>query len=163
MASIQQPRSAAQLTWPEIDRALAEWRRLLQVIDDNLCELGEHPTLRKLEGRPGEPATPLEGDTLTRVEPALRAVREVWVHRDRLSEVIDQSTELQKSVRPWSEARQAAQIDALLNGPSIDAWTCASRGNGSEAARDFERGRAVIHVRGEACCRADSGGRPDRQ
>jgi hypothetical protein len=119
MASTHRPGPGARLTWAEIDRALDAWRGLLQVIDDNLCELDEHPTLRKLEGRPGEPAVTLEGETQARVEPALRALREVWAHRDRLSEVIDQATELRKSVRPWSEPRQAAEIDALLNGPSI--------------------------------------------
>ena len=29
------------------------------------------------------------------------------------------ATELRKSVRPWAEARQAAEIDELLNGSSI--------------------------------------------
>src|SRR5262249_49321717 len=119
MASTHRPRPGAPLSWAEIDRALDAWRDRLQVIDDNLCELDEQPTLRKLEGRPGEPAVPLEGETQAQVEPALRALREVWTHRDRLSEVIDQATALRKSVRPWSESRQAVEIDALLNGPSI--------------------------------------------
>jgi len=107
------------LTWADIDHALASWQSLLQVVDDNLRELDEHPTLCKLEGRPGEPAVPLEGATAARVEPALHALREVWIHRSQLSEVIEQATELRRSVRPWSETRQAGAIDELLYGPSI--------------------------------------------
>ena len=62
---------------------------------------------------------PLEGETAARVGPALRSLRDVWMHRDRLADVIERAEELRKSVRPWSEARQMQAIEDLLNGPSV--------------------------------------------
>jgi hypothetical protein len=105
--------------WTDVDRVLDEWRTRLRTVDDNLRELDDEPTLRKLEGRPGLTAVPLEGDTAARVGPALRSLREVWAYRDLLAEVLERADELRKSVRPWSEARQMQAIDDLLNGPSI--------------------------------------------
>src|SRR5260370_3970960 len=102
--------------WADVDRALDEWRTRLQTVDDNLRELDDEPTLRKLEGRPGLPAAALEGETAARVGPALR---DVWAYRDRLADAIDRAEEIRKSVKPWSEARQMQAIDDLLNGPSV--------------------------------------------
>jgi chromosome segregation ATPase len=105
----------------DVDRALAEWRSRLEVVDDNLRELDDEPTLRKLEGRPGVPAVVLEGATAARVGPALRSLRDVWAYRDRLADAIDRAQELRKSVvlKPWAEGKQMQAIDDLLNGPSI--------------------------------------------
>ena len=105
--------------WADVDRALVEWRTRLHTVDDNLRELDDEPTLMQLEGRPGVAAVPLEGETAARVGPALRSLREVWMHRDRLADVIERAEELRKSVRPWSEAKQMQAIEALLNGPSV--------------------------------------------
>jgi hypothetical protein len=104
----------------DVDHALQEWRARLQVVDDNLRELDDEPTLQKLEGRPGVPAVNLEGQTAARVGPALRSLRDVWAYRDRLADAI----EIRKSVhlvflKPWSEGKQMQAIDDLLNGPSI--------------------------------------------
>jgi hypothetical protein len=105
----------------DVDRALSEWRSRLQVVDDNLRELDDEPTLAKLEGRPGVPAIPLEGETALRVGPALRALRDVWAYRDRLANAIDRADDIRKSVflKPWSEGKQMQAIDDLLNGPSV--------------------------------------------
>ena len=103
----------------EVDRGLHEWRSRLEVVDDNLRELDDEPTLRKLEGRPGLPAAVLEGQTATRVGPALRALRDVWTYRDRLAEAIDRADEIRQSVKPWSETKQMQAINDLLNGPSV--------------------------------------------
>src|ERR1700674_4542592 len=73
----------------DVDRGLREWRSRLEVVDDNLRELDDEPTLRKLEGRPGLPAASLAGETAARVGPALRALRDVWAYRDRLADAID--------------------------------------------------------------------------
>jgi hypothetical protein len=105
--------------WADVDRALDEWRTRLHTVDDNLRELDDEPTLMQLEGRPGIAAVPLEGDTAARVGPALRSLRDVWMHRDRLADVIERAEELRKSVRPWSEAKQMQAIEDLLNGPSV--------------------------------------------
>jgi hypothetical protein len=69
----------------DVDRGLREWRSRLEIVDDNLRELDDEPTLRKLEGRPGLPAVALEGETAARVGTALRALRGVWAYRDRLA------------------------------------------------------------------------------
>jgi hypothetical protein len=105
----------------DVDRGLREWRSRLQVVDDNLRELDDEPTLRKLEGRPGLPAAPLEGETAARVGPALRALRDVWAYRDRLTDVVERAEEIRKSVflKIWSEGPQMQAIDDLLNGPSV--------------------------------------------
>jgi hypothetical protein len=103
----------------DVDRGLREWRSRLEVVDDNLREIDDEPTLRKLEGRPGLPAVPLEGETAARVGPALRALRDVWAYRDQLADAIDRAEDIRKSVKPWSESKQMEAIDDLLNGPSV--------------------------------------------
>jgi hypothetical protein len=105
----------------DVDRALREWRSRLEVVDDNLRELDDEPTLGKLEGRPGLAAVALEGETAQRVGPALRALRDLWAYRDRLADAIDRAEEIRKSVflKPWSEGKQMQAIDELLNGPSV--------------------------------------------
>src|SRR5260370_42470534 len=92
--------------WADVDRALDEWRTRLQTVDDNLRELDDEPTLRKLEGRPGLPAAPLEGETAARVGPALRALGDVWAYRDRLADAIECAEAVRKSVKRWAESRQ---------------------------------------------------------
>jgi hypothetical protein len=103
----------------DVDRALREWRSRLETVDDNLRRLDDEPTLCKLEGRPGLPAVPLEGQTAARVGPALRALRDVWGYRERLADAIDRAEEIRKSIKPWSEVKQMQAIDDLLNGPSV--------------------------------------------
>src|SRR5580704_11797966 len=105
-----------------VDRVLAEWDERLRLVDENLLALEADPTYQMLAPRGSSPLT-MEGETLRVVEPALGAMREIFEHRARLTEVLERAREVRASmsgVAFWGNDEKEKRIHELLEGPSIE-------------------------------------------
>ncbi|HEY8091305.1 MAG TPA: hypothetical protein VIF09_25755, partial [Polyangiaceae bacterium] len=88
----------------------------------NLLALEADPTYQMLAPRASSPLT-MEGETLRVVEPALRAMREIFEQRAQLTEVLERAREVRASmsgVAFWGNDEKEKRIHELLEGPSIE-------------------------------------------
>jgi hypothetical protein len=109
------------MTLDEIDQLLAAWEERLRRVDENLLALEGEPTYQMLSGPAGKRAE-LSGVTAARVSPALDALSELFLHRERLTLVLERARAVRESVSTiafWDKDEKLAEIDALLRGPSI--------------------------------------------
>jgi hypothetical protein len=102
----------------QIDQLLAAWEERLRRVDENLIALEGDPTYQMLSGSSGTRA-PLGGTTAARVSPALDALAELFEHRGRLTEVLERAREVRESAGFFDKQQKLAEVDLLLNGPSI--------------------------------------------
>ena len=95
---------------------LGAWDERLRNIDENLIALEGEPTYQMLSsGRAS-----LTGITRERVKPALEALEELFLHRERLSDVLLRARELEKDAGFWDKGEKLSAAMALLQGPSIE-------------------------------------------
>src|SRR5579871_4297603 len=112
------------MTLEQIDRALSEWQSRLSVASNNLLELDDFLTYKRLKGDKGMPPARLAGVTESRVTPALAAIGLLWQYMQQLSDVINRAADLRKSMpRLWTSENTLGKIEQLLTGPSITLQT----------------------------------------
>jgi hypothetical protein len=108
------------ITLEQIDKTLEEWQTRLRFAMDNLLALDDSLTYKRLEGKDGLPQTRLTGITHTQVTPALAAMRDLFQHINRLSDVVERAANMRKALPRFFPSDNALRdIDALLNGPSV--------------------------------------------
>src|SRR5437899_2109760 len=108
----------SHMTLEEIDKALAEWDAKRSVATDNILELMDMLTYKRLTGTNGLPMPQLSGITEQRVTPALKALDELWVLFGELNKVIDRAKDIRKSL-PRNPKKELVEIEDLLTGPSV--------------------------------------------
>jgi hypothetical protein len=104
----------------QLDQLLADWKKKVDLVGQNLIDLHGLPSYQRLAGVAGFPQAPLTGMTAARVTPALEAMNELFQHFDRLVMVVEKARELRKQVPRFlgSEAK-VQEIESLLTGNSI--------------------------------------------
>ncbi len=108
------------MTLDEIDNLLADWQAKLSVASNNLLELDALTTYKRLSGAGNLPPAKLAGTTLSRVQPALDAVTELWTSLQALNDVVARATEMRKAIpRLWVSDSALRAIYEVLTGPSI--------------------------------------------
>src|SRR5262245_58646290 len=86
------------MTLEEVDALVADWKAKLQRASDNLLELRERITYKRLKGEGGWPPAKLTGTTQAVVVPALEAMQDLWAHYALFIEVVHRAKELHGSV-----------------------------------------------------------------
>ena len=105
----------------EIDQLLADWKRKIKVVSQNLLELQEQPTYQRLCGYPGYPKVELTGITAKRVTPALEAMNDLFQYFDLLVQVVDKASQLRQQLPRFLVSEQKIdEIKQLLTGASIE-------------------------------------------
>lgn len=107
------------MTLEEIDQLLADWRKKVNLVSQNLMDLHDLPTYQRLAGVPGFPKAELVGVTEARVTPALEAMNELFEHFDLLVNTVNKATALRSSLPRFLGSEQIREIEQLLSGPSI--------------------------------------------
>lgn len=107
------------MTLEEIDQLLADWRKKVNLVSQNLMDLHDLPTYQRLAGVPGFPKAELVGVTQARVTPALEAMNELFEHFDLLVNTVNKATALRSSLPRFLGSEQIREIEQLLTGPSI--------------------------------------------
>jgi hypothetical protein len=108
------------VTLEQIDQLLADWRKKIDLVGQNLMDLNSLPTYQRLSGASGFPKVELTGITQARVTPALAAMSDLFQDFDLLLNTIDQAVQLRKQVPLFLGAEQKVhQIEQLLTGRSI--------------------------------------------
>jgi hypothetical protein len=108
------------VTFEEIDRKLTDWKLRLQRAGDNLMELTQLLTYKRLAGEDGWPQAKLTGISAERVAPALSMVRELWLQYALLTDVANRARQLHESLSRLLPSRKILdEIEQLLHGPSI--------------------------------------------
>src|SRR5579871_2496875 len=107
-------------TLDQIDKALNDWKAKLSAASDNLLELDDLFTYKRLRGDLDAPPAPLTGITQQKVGPALDAVRRLWECLQQLNDVMARAANLRQALpRFWSSESMVSEIKRLLEGPSI--------------------------------------------
>lgn len=108
------------MTLEKIDQLLAEWRKKVNLVGQNLMDLHDLPTYQRLAGVSGFPKIQLVGVTEARVTPALVAMNELFQHFDLLVMTVDKATLLRSSIpRFLGSEQRVREIEQLLTGASI--------------------------------------------
>lgn len=108
------------MTTEKIDLLLADWRRKIDLIGQNLIDLHEIPTYQRLTGASGYSKVALTGVTASRVTPALEMMSELFEHFSLLSQTIDRAVQLRSSLPRFLGLEQKLkEIEQILTGESI--------------------------------------------
>lgn len=108
------------MTLEQIDQLLADWRKKIDLVGQNLMDLNSLPTYQRLSGVSGFPKVKLTGITQARVTPALAAMSDLFQDFDLLLNTIDQAVQLRKQVPRFLGSEQKVhEIEQLLTGRSI--------------------------------------------
>jgi hypothetical protein len=104
----------------EIDQLLADWKFKLDVVGQNLIDLHGLSAYQRLCGVSGFPKVELTGVTLTRVNPVLHVMNELFQNFDLLIQTIDKAVQLRSLIPRFLPSLQKIQeIEDLLTKPSI--------------------------------------------
>jgi hypothetical protein len=104
----------------EIDELLADWKKKIDLVGQNLIALHELSTYQKLTGVSGFSKTQLQGVTYTRVIPVLDMINELFGHFDLLVKTLEKATQLRSSISLFLPSQQKLQeIEQILTQPSI--------------------------------------------
>lgn len=104
----------------QIDQLLADWKKKIDLVSQNLIDLNSLPAYQRLSGGYGFPKVQLTGITQAQVTPALEAMNDLFQHFDLLRNTIDQAIDLRKQVSWFLGSEQKVnQIEQLLTGESI--------------------------------------------
>lgn len=104
----------------QIDRLLADWKKKLEIVSQNLIDLHGLATYQRLTGTSGFPKAELKGITRSRVTPALEGMTELFGHFDLLLTTITKAAQLRKQVSPlWGSQQKLDEIEQILTGTSI--------------------------------------------
>jgi hypothetical protein len=105
----------------QIDALIRDWQEKVRLATDNILEITDLITYKRLVGETGFDPVPLEGVTAARVGPALEAMRELWQGLPLLNDVVNKAAALRKSVnRLFPSADTLKEIERLLTQPSIE-------------------------------------------
>ncbi len=108
----------------QIDQLLADWKKKVDIIGQNLMDLYELPTYQRLAGTVGFPKAQLTGITQARVTQALETIGELFQFFSLLMTTVKQATELRKQVSWFLGSEQKVhQLAELLTGKSIQLPT----------------------------------------
>lgn len=114
---------ARRWTREEVDQAVETWSRTIEVATQNVLELMDDLSYKRLTGDGGLGLAKLEGETEQRVTPVLAALDELWQALPMLTKWMDEVNELYRRV-PWFNATaELAAIQQLLEGESIKIVT----------------------------------------
>lgn len=112
--------SATAVILEQIDQLLADWRRKVDIVGQNLIDLHGLATYQRLCGASGFPKVHLRGVTEARVTPALETMSDLFQHFDLLVTTVNKAVELRKQVPLFLGSEQKIrEIEQLLTGPSI--------------------------------------------
>lgn len=104
----------------QIDQLLADWRKKVDLVGQNLIDLHGLATYQRLCGGSGFPKVHLMGVTKARVTPALEAMNDLFQHFDLLVMTVNKAVELRRQVPLFFGSEQKIQeIEHILTGPSI--------------------------------------------
>ncbi len=104
----------------QIDQLLADWRKKVDLVSQNLIDLHGLATYQRLSGASGFPKANLIGLTKARVTPALEAMSDLFQHFDLLVTTVNKAVELRRQVPLFFGSEQKFyEIEQLLTGPSI--------------------------------------------
>lgn len=110
-----------------LDREIAEWKTTLDIATSNLLALTELPIYARLSGRDGSGGAvevELQGESKSRVGPALNAVHELFEGFARLKNVIGRAEEARRALNwPWMFEAKLEELDRLLHGDSVELAT----------------------------------------
>jgi hypothetical protein len=105
----------------QIDALIQEWQEKLRLATDNILEITDLITYKRLAGETGFSAASLEGVTAARVAPALDAMRELWQGLPLLNDAVNKAAALRKSVnRLFPSGDTLKEIERLLTQASIE-------------------------------------------
>jgi len=108
------------MTLEEIDELLADWKKKLDLVGQNLIDLHGLPTYQQLAGVSGFSKAQLVGVTQARVTPALEAMNDLFGYFDLLVKTIAQAIQLRSSIPRFLGSQQKLQeIEQILTKPSI--------------------------------------------
>jgi hypothetical protein len=99
-----------------IDQSLARLRSMIATMSTNLVDLETDTARARLD------QAPLTGATAQRWSSAQGSLGALWQWFAQLSDVAEQATKL-RGTRPRVDGEQLAQLDRLVNGPSIELST----------------------------------------
>ncbi len=110
-----------QLMTPEqIDQLLADWKKRIDLVGQNLIDLHGLPTYQRLTGVSGFPKAEIVGVTQARLRPALEAMNDLFGYFDLLVQTVDKATQLRSSIPRFLGSPQKLQeIERMLTKRSI--------------------------------------------
>ena len=103
----------------EIDRRLAQIQTQSKFATDNLLELHELTTFKRLRGDDGWPKEALSGLTGERVAKALAALDRIWQNIPLLNDALKRAAKLRDSVWLVASESKLNELQQLLEGASI--------------------------------------------
>lgn len=104
----------------QIDQLLADWRKKVDLVGQNLIDLHGLTTYQRLCGASGFPKVHLMGVTKARVTPALEAMSDLFQHFDLLVTTVNKAVELRRQVPLFFGSEQKIhEIEHILTGRSI--------------------------------------------
>ncbi len=109
------------MTLEEIDKLLADWKKKIDLVGQNLIDLHGLPTYQRLTGVSEYSAVQLTGVTQARLRPALEAMNDLFGYFDLLVKTVDKATQLRASIIPrfLRSPQKLQEIEQLLTCPSI--------------------------------------------
>ncbi len=108
------------MTLEEIDKLLADWKKKLDLVGQNLIDLHGLPTYQRLAGVSGFSKAQLVGVTQARVTSALEVMNDLFGYFDLLVQTLAQATQLRSSISRFLASQQKLQeIEQILTKPSI--------------------------------------------
>jgi len=107
------------MTLEAIDADLLEWDRKRAVATQNVVDLINNTTYKRLTGAGGFASIKLTGITEARCTPALKALSQIWELFAQIGTVLDQAHDLRQKVRGIFNADQLLELQKLLTGPSV--------------------------------------------
>ena len=109
------------MTLEEIDKLLADWKKKIDLVGQNLIDLHGLPTYQRLTGVSDHSATQMTGVTQGRLRPALEAMNDLFGYFDLLVKTVDKATQLRALIIPrfLRSPQKLQEIEQLLTLPSI--------------------------------------------
>jgi hypothetical protein len=146
----------------DLDKELEQFKTRTRFATENLIELSELFTYKRLRGEDGLPAPRLTGVSQKKVEAALTAIDRIWEHLNVLNTAIDRATAFRKSMWLTTDSN-VREFEQLVRGPAIQlssistplagrsllgpAETTQSISIGAlqtRMTRDFEQAKSVV-------------------
>lgn len=106
-------------TRQQVDDRIAQWNADIRIATQNILELMEDLSYRRLSGDGGLGGLAIEGVTKDRVTPVVEALEEMWATLPLLTKVIDEANEKYKKLPWFKDAEPLAKIQEMLEGESI--------------------------------------------
>ncbi|MBF2073480.1 MAG: hypothetical protein IGS50_06930 [Synechococcales cyanobacterium C42_A2020_086] len=130
------------MTLTELDQLLLDWQRKLELASQNLLDLQNLPTYQRLAGEGGFTKAPLTGATAKAVEPALKAMDDLFQHFALLAQTIERALFLRRQINTiWGTDPRIDNIVQILTQKSVQlsvvSLPLSQRGLLSEAEQGY--------------------------